>query len=164
MTKDLVIDEIRIKRVGSDFTAWQTVLDLLHEAFAYQEPLIDPPSSLHRLNANTLAEKAAQEQLIIARSGDDIVGCVFARLMPDRVYVGKMAVSLAVQGRGLGRRLMAAVEEFARERDRLLLELQTRIELIDNHETFRKLGFKKVSESAHEGYARLTSITMQKKL
>ena len=42
------------------------------------------------------------------------------------------------------------------------LELQTRIELTENHATFGALGFKKIAETAHPGYSRPTSITMRK--
>ena len=44
------------------------------------------------------------------------------------------------------------------------LELETRIELTENHETFAALGFVKVSEGAHPGYDRTTFITMRKTL
>ena len=139
MSKYLLSDAVELVRVDSDFTAWDEVLTLLHEAFAYQAPLIDPPSSLHTLDARSLAEKAAQEQLIIALSPAEIIGCVFAKLLPDRVYVGKMAVSPDAQGQGLGRQLLFAVEDFSREQNRQLLELQTRVELVDNHKTSRIL-------------------------
>jgi phosphinothricin acetyltransferase len=43
-----------------------------------------------------------------------------------------------------------------------VLELQTRVELIENHNTFSALGFEKVAETAHPGYSRPTSITMQR--
>jgi phosphinothricin acetyltransferase len=45
-----------------------------------------------------------------------------------------------------------------------LLELQTRVELIENHKTFGALGFEKVAETAHPGYSRPTSITMQRSI
>ncbi|RUZ49336.1 GNAT family N-acetyltransferase, partial [Mesorhizobium sp. M7A.F.Ca.CA.004.05.2.1] len=40
--------------------------------------------------------------------------------------------------------------------------LQTRIELTGNHEAFARLGFRETERTAHEGYARPTSITMRK--
>lgn len=44
------------------------------------------------------------------------------------------------------------------------LELETRIELTENHRAFEKMGFHKTGETAHDGYAHPTSITMQKAL
>ena len=57
-----------------------------------------------------------------------------------------------------------AVEVLARERGLAAIELETRIELVENHATFRALGFRKVAEKSHPGYARSTSITMRKLL
>ena len=42
------------------------------------------------------------------------------------------------------------------------LELQVRIELVENQQAFAKMGFVKVSENCHPGYGCVTEITMQK--
>ena len=44
------------------------------------------------------------------------------------------------------------------------LLLETRIELTGNHAAFARMGFEKVGEKAHPGFARPTSITMEKPL
>jgi hypothetical protein len=59
---------------------------------------------------------------------------------------------------------MAAAEDIARQNQRQFLELQTRVELIENHKTFAALGFEKVAEAAHPGYDRPTSIVMRKRV
>jgi phosphinothricin acetyltransferase len=41
------------------------------------------------------------------------------------------------------------------------LELETRIELTENHATFARMGFIKTAETAHPGYERPTSIKMR---
>ena len=43
-----------------------------------------------------------------------------------------------------------------------VLELQTRVELTENHATFRALGFVEVARTAHPGYDRPTSITFRR--
>jgi hypothetical protein len=58
--------------------------------------------------------------------------------------------------------MFEVAEEVARTHGRKFLELQTRVELVENHATFAALGFKKVAESAHPGYSRPTTITMRK--
>jgi hypothetical protein len=40
--------------------------------------------------------------------------------------------------------------------------LQTRVELVENHAAFSRMGFAKTGESAHPGYDRPTSITMRR--
>ncbi len=44
------------------------------------------------------------------------------------------------------------------------LEVEIRIELIENHEAFRRLGFVKTSEGAHDGFDRITYIVMRKEV
>lgn len=155
---------ITITRAGADFAQWPDLLTLLHAAFAYQRDRIDPPSSLLAFEAASLAAKARAETLFLARDGDQLVGCIFARPRGDALYVGKFAVAPGRQGQGIGAGLMHAVERHARALAVAALELDTRIELTDNHATFGAMGFVKVSESAHPGYDRPTFITMRKRL
>ncbi len=59
---------------------------------------------------------------------------------------------------------MQAAEDCARQTGHAVLELETRIELTENHDTFAALGFVKTGEHAHDGYDRPTFITMRKRL
>lgn len=124
--------------------------------------VIDPPSSAHLLTADALRARALRETGFLALDGDRIVGCVFAREKAGGFYVGKLAVAPHRQGQGIGRRLMQAVEDLARDRGKAAIELETRIELTANHAAFARLGFHETERTAHEGYDRPTSITMRK--
>ena len=106
----------------------------------------------------------AQRELFVAFDQGELVGCLFARPQADALYVGKVAVAPRLQGQGTGRRLMQAAEQFARENGFNLLELDTRIELTENHASFAAFGFRRTAEHAHAGYDRSTYITMQKPL
>lgn len=159
-----VKSDVVVQGADQNFRAWGEILALLRTAFAYQRDRIDPPSSVDRLDEDALASKATEEQLIIALRDERLVGCVFAKRSPEFVYLGKLAVWPHLQGAGIGRMLVKAVEDLARNHGLFLLELETRIELKENHETFAKLGFVKVAEKAHEGFDRPTFITMQKRL
>ena len=155
---------IEIKPVPAEFGDWEALMALLHAVFAFQHSRIEPPSALHRFDAKSIAVKAKEEQLFLALDDGELVGCIFARPRAGSLYVGKMAVSPKRQGQGIGRRLMQATEGLARRSGLGALELETRIELTENHETFAALGFVKVSEGAHAGYDRMTFITMRKQL
>jgi predicted N-acetyltransferase YhbS len=157
-------DTVRIARAGSDFSDWTGLLELLHEAFAYMDARIDPPSSLHRLTPASIAGKAKEETLLLATDKGELVGCVFAVRKDDALYVGKLAVRTSRQGNGVGRRLMDAAEELARRSGLAFLELSTRVELVENHATFAAMGFAKTAETSHQGYDRPTAITMRKRL
>ncbi len=122
---------------------------------------IDPPSSLHRMTATTLGKKAERERLFLVRDGGQLAGCMFCRAETDHLYVGKVAVCPTLQGRGIGRALFANAFALASELGLNALELETRIELTENQRAFQRLGFEKIAESAHRGYARPTSIRMR---
>ncbi|PSJ57967.1 GNAT family N-acetyltransferase [Mesorhizobium soli] len=126
--------------------------------------VIDPPSSAHRLTPENLAAKAGTETVFLATVGKALVGCVFVAESHDHFYVGKLAVAPTAQGAGVGKRLLGAVEQFARESGKPILELQTRIELIDNQKAFGRMGFVETARTVHEGFDRPTSITMRRVL
>jgi predicted N-acetyltransferase YhbS len=155
---------IEVGHAPPEFCDWEALLKLLHAAFAYQNDRIDPPSSLHALDAQSIALKAKSEHLILAVDDGELVGCVFAKPQAGSMYVGKLAVRPHRQRQGIGRRLMQAAEDFARRSGVAAVELDTRIELTENHQTFADLGFVKIAEGAHDGYDHTTFITMRKSL
>ena len=151
--------------IGSEmFCDWARVLELIRGAFAYMDGRIDPPSSMHRLTVEAVEQKAKKELCFLAHDGFEVVGCVFCDPRDEALYVGKLAVDPAHQGKGIGKALMARAEAEARLRGLGVLELETRIELSENHAAFTRMGFLKTGESAHAGYERPTSITMRKSL
>ena len=151
-------------QIAPDDVDWDELHTLLNEAFAYMDGRIDPPSSLLSMTVETLREKAQNETLVQVLHDGRIVGCMFCRFDKPWLYVGKVAVSLDNRGKGLGRMMFKTAFDIAARMQAKGLELETRIELIENHRAFEKLGFVKVSESAHEGYDRPTSICMRAEL
>lgn len=143
---------------------WSELHRLLIASFAYMDGRIDPPSSLLAMSAADVESKAAHERLMIATVEDVLVGCLFGRPQSGWLYVGKMAVEPARQGMGIGRMLMAEARELAAGAGLQGLELETRIELIENHQAFARLGFVRIAEQSHAGYSKPTSITMRSAL
>ena len=94
----------------------------------------------------------------------EIVGCAFLAEQADHLYLGKLAVAPAWQGKGVGALLMRAAEEHALRSGKPVIELQTRVELTGNQLLFTKFGFAEVGRSVHAGFARPTSVTMRKEL
>jgi GNAT superfamily N-acetyltransferase len=157
-------ETLRIDTAPTGFTQWGALLALLQDAFAYMDDRIDPPSSLKALDAAALQAKAARETLIVAHDGTTLVGCGFVDLRPDCAYLGKLAVAEGWRGRGIARGIVDAAAALARAQGRRVLELQTRVELVENHRSFEALGFVTVARTAHPGYERPTSLTMQRVL
>jgi GNAT superfamily N-acetyltransferase len=121
---------------------------------------IDPPSSMHRLTPETLDDFAEDGE--VWAIGNPPLACFILTRRPDSLYLGKIAVARAARGRGLARRLIELADQRARDLGLPWLELQTRVELIDNHAAFTALGFRVTGESAHPGYAQPTSLTFRR--
>jgi ribosomal protein S18 acetylase RimI-like enzyme len=145
-------------------TDWAEVLDLLHRAFSVMEGRIDPPSSLHDMTESTLAEKAAQGLCLLAETGGVVIGCAFCAVGDDddALHISKLAVDPDHQGGGVGRALIDLAEANAKAAGLDALQLQTRVELTENHIAFARLGFQKIGETAHPGYDRPTSVTLRR--
>jgi GNAT superfamily N-acetyltransferase len=135
-------------------------LALIRAEFAYMDGVIDPPSSMHRLSRGDLAAGPGQVWV----TGRPVIACVVLTAKEDCLYIGKLAVSRTMRGRGLARVLIATAEEQARLAGLDWLELQTRIELTDNQRIFLAMGFAEVARTAHAGYDRPTSITFRRRV
>ncbi len=138
---------------------WPGILALIHRAFLGMEGRINPPSSLHRLTAEGIAAQALSGEVWVAPPQQ---GCLFLTPKAGRLYLGKLAVAPEWRGRGLARHLVARAEDRTRVQGFAILELETRVELTENHAIFRKLGFVETGRNAHPGFDRPTSITFAK--
>ena len=156
--------DISVRRAAVDFADWEAVRALIHDAFAYMNGRIDPPSSAWRLTPQSMAADAAEGALLLAGAGHTLVGCVFVRPKQDALYIGKLAVQPGLHGSGIGKALVQAARAEALARGLKALELETRIELTENHAAFARMGFTRTAETAHPGYERPTSITMRASL
>ena len=66
------------------------------------------------------------------------------------------------QLQGLAQALVRHAESRAKLLALAVLELQTRVELTENHAAFRAMGFAETGRTAHEGFDRPTTITFRK--
>jgi phosphinothricin acetyltransferase len=123
---------------------------------------IDPPSSVESLSLQKLNRMAQLGWVVVI--GKPVMACVVATPRPQSLYLGKISVDPSVRGQGVARALVAACEPLAVTLGVNYLELQVRIELLENQRAFARLGFVKVSDDCHSGYDRVTEITMQKPL
>ena len=147
---------------ASDTAALAQVLRLIQTSFAYMTGRIDPPSSMHQLTVSALAQMAKDSSVLAL--GDPVAACLVAKPLPHALYLGKIAIASDLRGRGVLRALLERSEELARSLSLSRLELQVRIELVENQKIFGKCGFVETARNAHLGYDRATEITMQKLL
>jgi len=153
-----------IRRIAQAFGRWDELLALIREAFAEMEGRIDPPSSVWRLSTEAIAAQAAAGGVFTATEDGALIGCLFASPRGDALYLSKLAVRAEHRGRGFARALIEAAAAEARRRGLKALEVETRIELTENHAAFAAMGFLKTGENAHPGYDRPTSIAMRRLL
>lgn len=151
------------RRIASeDLKALEEILVLLHLCFAYMEGRIDPPSSLHALTVADLVKHIERGEVWAV--GSPPVACMFLTEKTDCLYLGKLAVHESQRGKGLARKLVSLAEDRARNLGKPYLELQTRIELVENHTAFAKLGFTRTATGTHPGFDRVTECTMRKRV
>lgn len=83
----------------------------------------------------------ARGRYLLAEENGSLVACAYIELQGDRCYLGQLSVDPSRQKTGLGRRLSAAAEEFAREmgaQQMVLTVVDLRTELPPFYE---KLGY-----------------------
>ncbi|WP_102222837.1 GNAT family N-acetyltransferase [Acidimangrovimonas sediminis] len=143
---------------------WQALVRLIQTNFAYMEGRIDPPSSMHDLDAAAIEAQAETGEVWVLEEDNHPVACVFLTPREGALYIGKLTVATSHRGRGLARRLVEAAQGRAQALGLPLLELQSRIELVENHAAFASMGFELAGETAHPGFDRPTSLTFRKQL
>ena len=154
--------ELTATRHGTDDPALAEVLGLIRESFAYMEGRIDPPSSMHRMTLGSLREDAQHAE--VWSLGPPLSACVVLTPKPHALYIGKLSVACHARRKGLATRLVTLAVERATALGLPALELQSRVELTENHATFTALGFSETGRTSHPGFDRPTSITFRRTL
>ena len=154
------MDALSPVRLHHDSAEVPEVLRLIRSTFAYMDGRIDPPTSMHRLSEDDIRRTCQTGE--VWTIGAPPQACVFLTPMENVLYLGKLAVSPSHRGAGLARRLVQTAEERARALGRTALELEVRIELVENQAAFARMGFETTAEGAHDGYDRPTFVIMRK--
>ncbi len=128
------------------------------EAFAYMDGRVDPPSSIHRLGLADLVAGPGEVWTL----GTPPIACVVLTPKSEALYISKLSVSSGHRRRGLAKRLIDVADDRALQLQLGWLELETRIELTENHRTFEAMGFFAAVQTSHPGYDRVTSITFRR--
>lgn len=140
----------------------RAALDLIRDAFAYMEGRVDPPSSLTRLDVEGVLQQQETGEVWLLGDGPD--GVMFLTPKSHALYLGKLAIHEHRRGQGYAGILIEHAMARAAALGFDVVELETRVELVENHATFEAMGFRKSGESTHEGYDRVTSITYRRKI
>jgi GNAT superfamily N-acetyltransferase len=91
---------------------------------------------------------------LIIRMNGDPVGCGgLTPLDADAAYLKRMWIAPAVRGRGLGRRLLAALEAKAKSIGYSIAKLETNRALPEAQQLYRSTGYREVPPFNDEFYA-----------
>lgn len=134
-------------RAPIDYAHWDRVALLIHDAFAYMEPVLGHPAKAASVTPFQLAETARDGSAWIVEDLDRPVACLFTRRsrdFADALYLGWLAVDGSMRGRGLAKTLILTAQTEARAAGYSILTLDTGRALSELQVFFRKLGFVNV--------------------
>ena len=146
---------MKVTRVGPEYDN-AAILGLIQREFAGMAGRIDPPSSMLRLTVSDIKHHAIKSEIFVIENKGQPVACLFGWRVEHRYCLGKIAVDAAFRGKGFARDMVNAAEGFAANLGSKVLELECRIELVENHAAFARLGFVKTGEKRHKGFVRTT--------
>ena len=148
------------RSLSTDDPALAECLALIRTAFAYMDGVVDPPSTVHLMTPETLAETATRAE--VWAIGAPVVACAILTPMLPVLYLGKLAVAETERGRGHARALIDLAQARARALGLAAVELGTRVELTANQRAFAAMGFTEVAREAHPGFDRPTAIVYRR--
>ncbi len=101
--------ELRIRRAAREDVPALT--RLINAAFSVEQVAFDGD----RVDAQGVREYTKTGTFLLAEDAAGLAGCVYIELHGERSYLGLLSVEPKRQGCGLGRKLMAEAENFARD-------------------------------------------------
>ncbi|GAB3080366.1 GNAT family N-acetyltransferase [Micromonospora schwarzwaldensis] len=149
MTDDVTIAPAVVADAGEILTVQRAAY--LVEAQRYRDVFLPP---LTETLDEVRAALAGPVVVLAARRGTRLVGSVRARLDGDTAHVGRLAVAPDQQGRGIGGRLLTAVEHACAGRV-ARFALFTGAESADNLSLYARRGYRVVAHRPDENGNRL---------
>jgi GNAT superfamily N-acetyltransferase len=124
------------------------ITDLTREAYAKWVPLIGREPLPMRVD---YAEAVGRHRFDLLWSGNRLVGLIETTPQADALLVENVAVAPDMQGRGLGRRLLALAEQLAADAQLTAVRLYTNQRFAENLRLYAALGYGVEREEALNG-------------
>jgi N-acetylglutamate synthase-like GNAT family acetyltransferase len=112
--------------------------ELINRAFAVEAFFIRGD----RLTPQRIREHMQAGRFLLAEENGNLLGCVYVELHDKAAYLGLLSVDPARQKSGLGRRMVAAAEEFAREMGARRMDLTVVNLRTELPSFYQKLGYE----------------------
>ncbi|GAB2183257.1 GNAT family N-acetyltransferase [Roseibium sp. LAB1] len=97
-----------------------------------------------------IAADISENHVFVAEIADRIIGCAILGLSGTSAHLMNLAVDPDVKGQGLGRRLIAAAEEFARENGAHEMHLATHVGMPENIALYTHLGWSEMERNGNK--------------
>ena len=153
--------EVRIAVPGDE----ELIASLILDAFLpFKDEYTAGAFEYTAVSADLIRERFAEGPMWIAYDGGDAVGTVSGLPEPGKFYIRSMAVKPTAQKRGVGQKLLDALEEHAREAGFVTLYLYTTFVLPGAKRLYEKNGFYVVRETLPEEWFDMGGLEMEKKL
>jgi GNAT superfamily N-acetyltransferase len=141
----------------------EAIAAVLAEAFRAFEPRYTPEAFRATTPPPEVVRARFDEGPAWVAEGDAVIGTVAAVNGPEGVYVRSMAVLPDAQGRGVGARLLRAVEGYARSAGAERLYLSTTPFLDAAIALYERAGFRRTDDPPHDLFG-TPLLTMVKRL
>jgi ribosomal protein S18 acetylase RimI-like enzyme len=105
--------------------------------------------------AADFAAEIAAGRVVVIEAGDAVVGYLIAWPLADAYFIDNIAVDLAWQGRGYGRRLMDYGERAARRHGLDAIRLYTNAAMTENLSLYARIGFVETHRAVEQGFRRV---------
>jgi len=142
----------------------EALCQVIHAAFEPYRGLLDPPSGAHAETPDSIAGKIARGGGVMALDAGRTVGGAVCYEDEGAWYLGRLAVLPTYRQAGIGRAIVAQVEQMGRVKGYDRVTLGARVALPNNRVFFESLGYSLDSVTAHEGYDAPTVFWMSKGL
>src|SRR5216684_4428311 len=110
---------------------------LINSAFRVEQPFIEGD----RINPDSVRAYMQKGKFLLAEDAAGLTGCIYVELRGDRGYLGLLGVEPRRQGTGLGRKLMAAAEDFFRQAGCVAVDLRVVSARTPLPSFYRHLGY-----------------------
>jgi GNAT superfamily N-acetyltransferase len=115
----------------------RALVPLINAAFLPEQVAIDGD----RISAEKLQPYFKTGKFLVLENEQGLAGCVYAELHGARGYIGLLALRPELKGRGLGRKLMTAAEEYLANAGCEAAELRTISARNDLIPMYKHLGY-----------------------